>query len=515
MFLYEDILYLTAVVLIFFLISLLYKHKDVSHIFSDRVLEKLSVSHQTLSSVTQYRLFLLVTLLLIFALSRPVIKDERVNKEQTLTPLIIALDVSKSMREKDIYPDRLTLARQKLNYLIEQSTHMNVGVILFTKDAYSVYPMSDDMKVLSYMIEHLDFEKNLGVGSNIFGALEASISMLKNSESKNILLLSDGGNSPDMQREASFLKEHKAKVFAIDISSVGSASLKDMIKSSGGYYEKFSLGSSDIRTIIGTIEQESLKEDSREYRTSHYRELFIYPLSLALLLLFFVFNGSFKFKGALKSSLLPMLIGLSFSQISAEAGLLDFYYLNKANSLYQDKKYQEAAEVYKKVTANDEALYNLANTLYKSGRYREAIKNYKTILGDKTGVSEFKVLHNIANCYVGLDKLEQAKYYYEKSLDKKESVESKENLQEVIKVLKRKTILRHKPSHESQKGPSRISLEQKNDAYETTDSKYTVQINRVVYSEEQMWMKRLENRESPSFLQKIPTTKRSLNVLQD
>jgi len=515
MFLYENVLYLTAVPLMIFLLSLLYKHKDVSHIFSDRILEKLSVSQQVLSAVTQYRLFLLVILLLVFALSRPVIKDERVNKEQTLTPLIIALDVSNSMREKDVYPDRLTLAREKLNYIIEQSTNMNIGVILFTKDAYSVYPMSDNMEVLSYMIKHLDFGQKLGAGSNIFGALEASVSMLKNSASKNILLLSDGANSPNMQKEASFLKEYKARVFAIDISSTGSASLKDMIKRSGGYYEKFSFGYSDIRTLMGTIEQESLKEDSREYQTSHYRELFIYPLSLALLLLFFAFNGGFKFKAVVKSFLLPMLIGLSPFQTSAEAGLLDFYYLNKAHSLYQDKKYQEAAEVYKKVANNEEALYNLANTLYKSGRYREAIKNYKTILGDKTRVAEFKILHNIANCYVGLDKLEQAKYYYEKSIDIKESVESKENLQEVMKVLKRKAMLRHKSSHEPQKGSSRISLEQNNDSYETTDSKYSIEVNRLVYSEEQMWMKRLENRESPSFLQKIPTTKRSLNVLQD
>jgi len=256
------------------------------------------------------------------------------------------------------------------------------------------------------------------------------------------------------------------------------------------------------------IKEHSLKEQAKDYHVNSYTELFMYPLALALLLLFFVFNTTLQFKSTLKSLLFVLLI--DFSSTSAHAGLFDFYYLDQAQTLYQDKKYQESAETYKKVTVNDEVLYNLANALYKSGDYRGAIQKYKMILGHKTD-SEFKILHNVANCYVQLDKLQAAKSYYEKSLKIKENPASRENLQQVINALN--NMLKAKLSMKLPKFRVQTTIDETNmDA--PADSKYTIKVDKLVYTQEQMWMKLLQNRHSPSFLQKIPTTKRSLNASQ-
>ena len=506
LFLYKEVLYLTLIPMLFFLFSFFYKDKDMNRIFSKSVLEKLSLSHHSISTFTQYRLFLIMMILLIIALARPVFKDETVQKEEIVTSLVVALDISKSMKENDIYPNRLTLARQKLDFLVQHSPKMNLGVILFAQEAYSVYPMSDDIETLAYMLKHIDFEQKLGLGSNIFGALEASVSILKQYKSKNILLLSDGGNSPDMQEESAYLKKHKLNLFAVDISSMGSSSLENLALTCRGYYKKFSLGHDDIKSVMKKIKEHSVKEQAKEYQVKGYTELFMYPLSLALFLLFFVFNTRLEFKSTLKSLFFVLLI--NFSSTSAHAGLLDFYYLNKAQTLYEDKKYQESVEAYKKTSMNDEVLYNIANALYKAEDYSGAIQKYKTILGHKTD-NKSKILHNIANSYVQLDKLQVAKSYYEKSLKVKENRASRENLQEVINALN--NMKRAKPSMKLPKLRIKIAIDEINmDA--PPDSKYTIKVDNLVYTQEQIWMKLLQNRHSPSFLHKIPTTRRSLNA---
>jgi len=509
-FLHEQLLYLLIIPILAFIFSFKKDKKDISSVFSKDIINKLRISSDTPLNGLHYRLLSIISALFIIALARPVIKEEISLKQGLQTSLLIALDISKSMYKTDVYPSRLNLAKQKLNFIVQQNKSMNIGLILFTQDAYSLFPLSDDMDALSYMIKNTDFNSSLGQGSNIFSALQAGELMLSQTKDKNILLLGDGGNSPDMSQELSYLKEKNINLYAINISPNTHKGLETLVQKSGGIYKDFSWGEKDIQTLISHIKNNSKKKQVKEKKINHYTQLFVYPLTLAVLVLFLLFNERLIMVLPTKSTIFIVYTILNIFSMPLQAGLFDFYYHHQANTLYKDKNYQEALKVFKTLDNKDYLSYNLANALYKSGRYEESILEYKKNLDSKKKI-KFKILHNIANAYVQLDKLVLAKQYYEKSLQINKNSLSKKNLDEVIKALSK----RKKPKTKKDYGMSKkVQLKYGSlaDLDYGRDSTYNVQIKNLTLTEEELWLKRLQNMKTPTFLQKMKTDKRSKNA---
>jgi len=302
-------------------------------------------------------------------------------------------------------------------------------------------------------------------------------------------------------------KKEKISLYAINISLKEHKALKILANQSDGNYENFSFGDDDINNIINYIQKKSQKEKRKQHQIYTYKELFIYPLALAMFILIFLLYSRLIFSKKNLYSLL--IISLAFSQFNLplQANLLDFYYISKAEKLYKDKKYQQSIKLFENLDKNLEITYNLANALYKATRYKEAIQKYKELLSTNTKL-KFKILHNIANSYVKLDKLYLAKKYYEKSLKINKNSLSKENLKELLKVIK---LNKKAKKQKKEKGYNKLSI---NAGFinDDTESKYEIELKNLVNSEEELWFRRLEKETRPSFLQKIKTSKRSKNA---
>lgn len=508
LFLHEPLLYLLILPILFFLLSFKRDRGDISHFFNAHTLKKVQVGKDKISGGLSYRLFTLVVTLFILALARPVIKESHTVEKEHRGAVIVAMDLSASMRQKDIYPSRIDLAKQKLNYLVTQGKAMHIGVILFTQEAFCLYPISDDREALASIIKDTDFNAPLGKGSNLFAAIQASEAMLKQSKDKNILLLSDGGNSLDMSEELAYLKSKNLHLFALNIAKNSHQGLKVLSQKSGGVYKDFSWGESDIQSLMQAIENVSDTVMMKREEIDSFVELFIYPLTMAVILLLLLFGMR------LPLPVLVFLLGFQLILPRAEAGLLDFYYLNKAKTLYEQEQYQEAIAVYKELDGRREVLYSLANALYQSSRYHEAIQEYKKFLL-KPSKLEFKVHHNLGNCYVKLDKLLEAKKHYQNSLRLNSKSLSQKNLDRVIAILaKRARLVKQMRLRLPPKMCKKISVEH-NFLEGKNESDYEVKMGHLVLSEEQQWLKRLEKIHTASFLQKIKTDKRSHNVEMD
>lgn len=477
------------------------KQKGIWKLFSQETLEKLSVNKHPDNSAYKYRLFLLVIALFIIALARPVMNEKNLHTQISI-PLVVAVDFSKSMQKTDIYPERLTFAKKKLQVLLSCAKTMQIGVIFFTTDAYLAYPISEDIASIQNMMQKANFKQNLGKGTNIFAALQSSTELLKPYKNKNILLLSDGGKKSSFTKEINYLKKNNVTLYALGI---GSDNAKTLALGSGGSYKDYNFGANDINVILADLKKKAKYKSKTFSNHKEYTELFRYPLFCALLLLVFI-SSSFH-----KQTLILVVLLFQISHSDSHADLLDFIKIQNADESYKKTRYFKAAKIYKTLPENKETLYNIGNALYKAGDYKNALKYYKKGFSHDTKFNA-KVLHNIGNCYFKLKRLNLAKKYYEKSFNISKNKKTKENLTITNKILKRMQK-RVRSKTDEDKFLSKLTIDQ-SETGTTFSSNFTVKLEDVVMTEEQRWMHLLQNKNSPIFLRKLKTNKVSSNEEQ-
>ena len=484
-FLNPNVFYMMLVPLILLFVLLVTSKSGMQRNFSKEILDKLRVGKQYLGKNTRNTLYFLVLILFIITLARPVINQKEQNIQQNLIPIVIALDVSTSMRAADIYPNRISLAKKKLQHIIQKAQNTTIGVVLFAKDSFVLSPVTEDFLSLKFIVDNLDTNLDFINGSNVFSTLEATKFMLEEYKVKNLIILSDGGNNNEYTKELEFVKENDIVVYSIGLATKEGApipkgdgyltndngdivtvklneSIKNLsLKSAGGYID-YTLDDTDVQAIINRINIQSKKEELTVQKIKTYTELFYYPLSFALFLLLLALS-SFPSKKAKKSVnnsivILSLLIGSIFTTKS-EAYTFDFEKINKANDAYEKKDYKTAEDNYRSIQKNNQSLYNLANTLYKEKKYTEAIDLYTKIITDDKEL-ESKKLHNLGNSYVNTNNLKKAKELYEKSLKIKKDKETQENLDIVNKELEKQE---NKKDKKKQQDKNKDDNKKKND----------------------------------------------------
>jgi len=459
---------------------LLFKQNSFSNYFSPEILEKLTISNQMFGRNVKNTLFICILILFTLSLARPVMQMKEHNIQEDLIPIIVAIDVSKSMLANDIYPNRLSLAKQKLLKIIQNIKQSAVGVVLFAKSAFVLSPITQDFTSLTFLVNNLDTGLNFDNGSNVLAMLEASNDLLEDYNSKNIILLSDGGNKDNYEKEIEFAQEHNIKIYAIGIASSKRSPIpskggfmtdssgqivtvglnknisKLAMQSKGGYID-FSLNTQDINAILKDISNEAQKEFMNSSKIKTYTELFYYPLALALFLLFLNFSSL-----SIKKNQATLLLSLIFifQTQNLQADLLDFISLKDAKEAYINKDYKQAESLYKKVDKNGQTQYNIANSLYNQKKYKEAQEYYQNIKTQDKNL-QYKSLHNLGNTYVKQNNLEEAKKSYEDALKIKDDIQTKQNLDTVNKALKEQQKQEDKNKKNNQKNKDQNNKDKK------------------------------------------------------
>jgi Ca-activated chloride channel family protein len=145
---------------------------------------------------------------LIAALARPQGNAGTRTEKSLGRNVLIAMDLSRSMRVADVQPDRLTRAKMTAYELLEAMPNERVGVIGFAGSAYVYAPLTVDHQAVRETIEQIDESWATRGGSNIGEALRLAIKTLKETGQKNnaLVILSDGekhdGRLDDIIEEA-------------------------------------------------------------------------------------------------------------------------------------------------------------------------------------------------------------------------------------------------------------------------------------------------------------------------
>jgi len=118
-----------------------------------------------------FALFLFALASLIIALSRPV---TIVSVPTDQTTIILTLDVSGSMRSRDIQPSRLAAAEAAaLSFIQRQKSSTQIGIVAFSSFGEIIQAPTTDQEALQAAVESLTTGRRTAIGSGILRALDA------------------------------------------------------------------------------------------------------------------------------------------------------------------------------------------------------------------------------------------------------------------------------------------------------------------------------------------------------
>ncbi|MEI6654712.1 MAG: VWA domain-containing protein [Verrucomicrobiota bacterium] len=133
---------------------------------------------------------------LIIAMARPQGGADTKTEKSVGRNVLIALDLSRSMRVKDVKPDRLAQAKVVVYELLEALPNERLGLIGFAGSAHVFAPLTIDHAAVRETIEQIDETWVPLGGSNLNSAIRLAVSTLKETGQKNnaLIVLSDGEN---------------------------------------------------------------------------------------------------------------------------------------------------------------------------------------------------------------------------------------------------------------------------------------------------------------------------------
>ena len=115
-------------------------------------------------------LFLLALVAMIVAIARPAAIVTLPSQRETI---VLALDVSGSMRATDVQPNRLVAAQTAARAFVEdQPSSARVGVVSFAATASVVQPPSQNREEIIAAIDRLQLQRGTAVGSGLLVSLK-------------------------------------------------------------------------------------------------------------------------------------------------------------------------------------------------------------------------------------------------------------------------------------------------------------------------------------------------------
>ncbi len=111
--------------------------------------------------------------------------------------IILSLDVSGSMEERDLAPNRLEAAKAVIRDFVGRRLSDRLGLVLFGREAYTYVPPTLDHATFLRMLADLQLGIIDGKGTAIGNGLGVALGRLRRSEarSKVVILLTDGDNN--------------------------------------------------------------------------------------------------------------------------------------------------------------------------------------------------------------------------------------------------------------------------------------------------------------------------------
>ncbi len=135
----------------------------------------------------------------IIGMARPQFGSKLKTVKREGVELIIAIDVSNSMMDEDIEPNRLERAKMAISRLIDRLNDDRIGLIVFAGDAYTQLPITSDYNSAKLFLNSISTQIVPKQGTAIGAAINLGMRSFTPSSQANkaIIVITDGENHED------------------------------------------------------------------------------------------------------------------------------------------------------------------------------------------------------------------------------------------------------------------------------------------------------------------------------
>ena len=147
----------------------------------------------------KFSLILLAFILLVFGICGPLIGSRLEEVKRKGADIIIAIDVSNSMKAEDIRPSRLERSKQAVSRLIDRLQGDRIGIVVFAGDAYMQLPITTDYGAAKLFLNSVETDIVPKQGTAIGSAIDLAAQSFTDTTKKNsaIVIITDGENHED------------------------------------------------------------------------------------------------------------------------------------------------------------------------------------------------------------------------------------------------------------------------------------------------------------------------------
>ncbi len=158
-----------------------------------------SLVRQMMPAVSPYRpsvkfwLLCAAAALIIVMLARPQMGSKILHERRNGIEIIIAMDISNSMKAEDVVPSRLQKSKLMVENLITHFTNDKIGIVVFAGDAFVQLPITSDYVSAKMFLQSISPAMIASQGTDIAQALHLAMNSFTETKiGKAIIVITDG-----------------------------------------------------------------------------------------------------------------------------------------------------------------------------------------------------------------------------------------------------------------------------------------------------------------------------------
>lgn len=192
------LLFIPLFILIFFWMRR-WKQKKLIQLGEKQLVNRLVPEVSSLKPFMKFLMLSLAFILLVIGVMDPQIGTKFEEVKRQGVDIVIALDVSNSMKAEDIRPDRLERSKQAISRLIDKLQNDRIGIVVFAGKAYVQLPLTTDFSAAKLFLSTIDTDMIPTQGTAIGAAIQLAAQSMdpKDTKHKVLIVITDGENHED------------------------------------------------------------------------------------------------------------------------------------------------------------------------------------------------------------------------------------------------------------------------------------------------------------------------------
>ncbi|ELA8089657.1 TPA: VWA domain-containing protein [Vibrio parahaemolyticus] len=290
-------LWLLALIPMFFLVWLRWREESKpswKDILPEHLRNALTIGERGWRKQLPLKLLMLIVLIAIVICAGPTWQRESSPFGEDKASLLVVLDNSDSMLQKDLPPSRLERSKQKIRDLLVARKGGKTGLVVFAGSAHVAMPVTQDSKVFDPFLAAITPEIMPVQGKLAEKALPLIDQQLQGQPGSTVLLVSDGVNPATIKQYQAYFegKPYQLLILAAGNTDIVSNnpmdldSLQKLASQTNGRLVEVTVDNRDIEQLNRYVERNMQLngESSMPWKDMGYQLLF--PIALIMMLWF-------------------------------------------------------------------------------------------------------------------------------------------------------------------------------------------------------------------------------------